>query len=1071
MKLIKKIFNGTKNNKPLTGKDIGLKAGKTVLRQQAGRDGFPAINPKGETLRRDAGTAPPAPAPPASPGPLAPGVQWNQGDVILDLYEITGFLGRGGMGSVYRVLHRGWGIPLAVKIPQPEASVMQEPGRAEEIYRSFVSEAETWVNLGLHPHVVSCYYVRKLEGFPGVFAEYVEGGSLADRIASRELYRGEPSEVTARLLDFAVQFAWGLEYAHSQGLVHQDVKPANVMVSREGVVKVTDFGLARAVAGAYGQKQSVTGKDILVSVGGMTPAYCSPEQAMGVMLNHQTDIWSWAVSILEMFSGKVTWDSGTAAADALERRVKTGPAAPGIPVLPPGLVSLLRQCFKIQPGERPLRMAEVADRLKEIYGNVVGEDYPRLLPPAGRDTADSLNNRAVSLLDLNREEEADKTWQKALKAQPHHPEATYNLNLTLWRSRELKEDRMLVNSLKDVMKSHGESGYSHLLTAMVHLELGDCRAALQSLEKCGGAEVDPTQVKELMALAKAKLPGSPGTVRVFKGHSGVVKAVALTPDLKLALSGSEDKTLRLWDVKSGSCLKTFSGNNGAVSAIALSGDGQIAVSGSYDGTVMLWDLRRKALIKIFSGHREPVRQVYLSGNGKHILSHSIDGMVIIWETQTGQGIRTFSRLGGGGGIAAVAPGWRFEPGPGNLLYVCGAEGIAVIDMHQAKQVRFIKNAGFKSKGFHLASGGRYGISADLDRKIRIWDLHTGLAVCTLAGHENEVQGVCLSGDHQHVVSGSVDRTLKLWEVSSGVLLRTFTGHSHEVTSVCFSQDNRYALSGSSDYTLRLWRVEHYPFYRAPLVLSRVTSSRETVSLQEQFENHLTAAVRSLSQQNPAAALGQVRLARSLRGFERHHHALELWSNLYHTFPRKALRGGWEAASFNGHQGTVFAASLSKCNTYALTAAADQTLILWDTRTGGKKQTLSGHKKAVVTALLNEKGTIAFSGSRDGTIKQWDLASGRLIRSLPGETNEVRSLALSHDGRFLLAGGSHTPHLWDVAAGHLLRTFKEHPMLVNTVALSSDGQYALTGSNGSNNTLKLWKVASGQCMQTFPGQGG
>ena len=102
--------------------------------------------------------------------------EWQVGQTILDLYEVTGLLGEGGMGRVYKVHHKGWNTDLAVKNPRPE--IFAQAGGKE----NFIREAETWVNLGLHPHTVSCYYVRTLGGITRVFAEYVEGGSLADWI-------------------------------------------------------------------------------------------------------------------------------------------------------------------------------------------------------------------------------------------------------------------------------------------------------------------------------------------------------------------------------------------------------------------------------------------------------------------------------------------------------------------------------------------------------------------------------------------------------------------------------------------------------------------------------------------------------------------------------------------------------------------------------------------------------------------------------------------------------------------------------------------------------------------------
>ncbi len=145
---------------------------------------------------------------------------WRVGDVVDDLYEVRQVITSGGMGLVHRVWHRGWNLELAVKTPRPQ--LVSSPQQMI----NFETEAETWVGLGLHPHVVACVYVRRLDGLPRVFAEWGEGGSLAEVIESARLYEGSHQEALARILDVAIQFAWGLDYAHSRGLVHQDVKPA-----------------------------------------------------------------------------------------------------------------------------------------------------------------------------------------------------------------------------------------------------------------------------------------------------------------------------------------------------------------------------------------------------------------------------------------------------------------------------------------------------------------------------------------------------------------------------------------------------------------------------------------------------------------------------------------------------------------------------------------------------------------------------------------------------------------------------------------------------------------------------
>jgi len=283
---------------------------------------------------------------------------WQPGDVLFDLYEVRPVvegLGdtagekschRGGFGQVYKVYHRGWNLELAMKAPLP--GVFENEDQVED----FTRECETWIGLGLHPHIVTCYYVRNLAGQPLVFAEYVAGGSLKEWIDSGLLYEGGHDAALKRILDIAIQSARGLHYAHEQGLVHQDVKPANIMLTPEGQTKISDFGTARARARSPAGTVTISPGTILVSQGGMTPAYCSPEQSLGKKLTRRTDIWSWGLTVLEMFTGEVTWASGVAAAQALQAYLKHGGEAEEIPPMPGELALLLARCFRGEQ-ERP----------------------------------------------------------------------------------------------------------------------------------------------------------------------------------------------------------------------------------------------------------------------------------------------------------------------------------------------------------------------------------------------------------------------------------------------------------------------------------------------------------------------------------------------------------------------------------------------------------------------------------------------------------------------------------------------------------------------------------------------
>lgn len=359
-----------------------------------------------------------------APEDLVP-VVWKVGDVILNQYQVTGILGEGGMGVVYKVRQLSQNIDLAVKSPRPEI-FSRVDGK-----KNFIREAETWVNMREHPHLVSCRFVTILGGIPRIFADYIEGGTLADWIRQRKLYEGGREKALERILDIAIQFAWGLHAAHEQGLVHQDIKPANVMLTTEGVAKVTDFGLAKAREMAGEQREQGAGKghqDILVSSGGMTPAYCSPEQMMGRQLNHKTDMWSWGLSVLELFTGEVTWKLGVVAPEALMKYEAWDPA---IPTMPDEVRTLLSTCFQQHMDARPSTMFQIATRLQIIYSHLMGSPYGREVSPVAQISVSTLIDRGYSLTELGRLEEALDVFDQALRLDPMHTETYLNKGAVL----------------------------------------------------------------------------------------------------------------------------------------------------------------------------------------------------------------------------------------------------------------------------------------------------------------------------------------------------------------------------------------------------------------------------------------------------------------------------------------------------------------------------------------------------------------------------------------------------------------------------------------------------------------
>lgn len=996
--------------------------------------------------------------PPPPPAPAAEAA-WGVGDVIADLYEVRQVHAAGGMGLVYRVYHRGWGVELALKSPRPECFA------TEQDKANFERECETWVGLGLHPHVVSCFYVRRLEGIPRVFAEYVAGGSLRDWIADGRLYAGGPEAALARSLDLAVQVAWGLQHAHEQGLVHQDVKPANVLVTADGIAKVTDFGLANARPTGGGRPPTEAGGTLLAPFGGLTPAYCSPEQAAlaaggggpspgGAALTRRTDLWSWAVLVLEMFTGEVTWLGGQVAGEALEAYLAEAPP-PGKPRLPAELAALLRQCLRVEAERRPRDFAAVVASLLPVYESATGQAYPRRPPRSVSPLADALNNRAISLLDLGDRAGAGRSLEEALRAQPGHPEATYNRGLLRWRDGAIG-DTELLTELAEVRRSGGEDWTAPYLLGLIHLERGDRGAALACLTPIaeGGAERDG--VRRALAAARE----APAAAAVLSGHADAVRAVAVCPDGRL-LSASGDRTLRLWEAGSGSCQRSFAGHASPVESVALSGDGSRAVSGGWDG-LRIWEVASGRCLAAAGGNGGQLYAVAMSRDGRFVLvggQRPLGGaQLLVLDLRkerppfslAGHTDRVVSIALRGDGRQALTGSWD--------------KSLRLWDLATGACLRELGGPQGAIHAVGLSGDGTRAVSGGADGSVALWDLATGACLRSLAAHAEGVYAVALDRRAARLATGGGDGTVRLWELATGQCLRTFTGHAGAVRAVAFCDDGRVA-SGGEDRTVRLWPLDPAP-RRAPLMPSRVRSSEETQSARETYAAEVKGAQEALARREPAEAARRLRRARALPGFAREAEAVQAWGELYAQLPRTDLTGGWEAGLLQGHRGAVRAVAVSRSGRHALSAGEDGAVRHWDLSAGRAVRALDGHRGVVQGVDLSGDGGFGLSTGEDHTARLWELASGRPAVSVAlGESG--RAASLSPDARWGLAGGDGGGlAVWDTRTGRLLRRLAAHQGGVAAVCFTPDGLFALSG--GGDGLVKLWDLARGRWLRSFRG---
>lgn len=355
---------------------------------------------------------------------------WKPGDVIADGLEIRELIGQGGMGAVWRVHHREWNRELAVKMPLP--ALVGSPTARER----FLREAETWIDLGVHPHIVQCWFVKDISGLPSLFLDFLTGGSLKQWLVAGHIRPGQ----WKRILEIAIQVAEGLSYAHSRGVVHRDVKPANLLIRGDERVCVTDFGIVKTANDkshddappltfdSLPEDISITGTGAFLG----TPQYGAPEQWGGAeAVDHAADIYALGITLYEMLCGRRPFDTDeekTPPEVLIGRHLDAKPADPReyYKHVPSELAHLALLCLEKDPKRRPHDMDRLKGALTSIYSRLADKPYQGVGSVPKEQRADILNNRGVSLHSLAKPREARDVWLRGLRIESGHPECLYN---------------------------------------------------------------------------------------------------------------------------------------------------------------------------------------------------------------------------------------------------------------------------------------------------------------------------------------------------------------------------------------------------------------------------------------------------------------------------------------------------------------------------------------------------------------------------------------------------------------------------------------------------------------------
>jgi len=437
-------------------------------------------------------------------------------------------------------------------------------------------------------------------------------------------------------------------------------------------------------------------------------------------------------------------------------------------------------------------------------------------------------------------------------------------------------------------------------------------------------------------------PGGP-LIRTLEGHTNWVRAVAVTPDGRRAVSASKDQTLRLWDLESGQTIRTLEGH--WVSAVAVTPDGRRAVSASgdqtprdpwdaasEDRTLRLWDLESGQTIRTLEGHTGSVSAVAVAPDGRRAVSASKDKTLRLWDLGTGQTLRTLE--GHTDWVSAVA----MTPDGRRAVSASEDQTLRVWDLEGGQTIETLEGHTNWIRAVVVTPDGRRAVSASDDRTLRLWDLGTGQTIRTLEGHTGSVSAVAVMTDGRRAVSGSADRTLRLWDFESGQTIRTLEGHTGSVNVVAVTTDGRRAVSASWNKTTSFWSL---PSEHKALRLWDLESG-QTIRTLEGHRNWVSAVAVTPDGRRAVSASDD--------------QTLRLWD----------LESGQTLCTLEGHTGSVNAVAVTPDGRHLVSGSEDNTLRLWDLESGKEIATFTGESDMGSCAVAPDGRTI-IGGDQSGRV--------------------------------------------------------------------------------------------------------
>lgn len=562
----------------------------------------------------------------------------------------------------------------------------------------------------------------------------------------------------------------------------------------------------------------------------------------------------------------------------------------------------------------------------------------------------------------------------------------------------------------------------------------------------------------------------PQILKVLEGHTSWVNAVAITPDGRRAISGSNDHTCIFWDLENGKSIYILQGHEFSVRSVCITPDGRWALTSTGEtgvlskfNTSILWDLNSGKMARVFDFVESPI---CIIPDGSMAISVTCDKGCVILDLSTDKVIKEINIETENMASVSITP-------DGKRAIIDSKNNLCVfLDMEKGKPLYDLVGHTKEVTSLSITPDGKKAISGSKDCTCILWDLENGKIIFKLQGHGHFVNCVDITPDGKRAFSGSSDNTCILWDLERGDIIRRYKGHTGTVESVSITSDGRRALSGSWDNSIILWDLEKGNDVR---VSKGHREQVTTVSITSDGRKAISGSW------DKNIILWDLETGTAISKLEGHNNQVLTICLSYDG--KKALSGSWDNTCIlwdldsgqvlnilKGHTGCVNSVSITPDGSRAVSGSSDNTCILWDLKIGKAIRTFKGHSNDVSLVCITPTGTKAISISSDKTCVVWDLEKGKLVYILKEHTGQVTGLCLSPDGTLAITcSRDRSCILWNVERGKAIHNIKVDSIIVESVSITPDGKKAILGL--WDDSCIIWDLSTGNAIHTLKGHNG